>query len=943
MYRYKVKNNALYRRTRIPDEDDDWGVQTPTRRKPINSATQPHTSATTRTTTLSNSDNKTRMATSKALQSRSPKATVAPLSPSKRPRSDENRKSPENEFLGNRSSFGPTFSTIENYSPAPLDGLQTAKYRNLAYPGEIEPSMGRSATHSRPQASIRQIAARMRLEEDEPSEHEIMGRNNHRHSPLFESLQEKTPLVGRRGRTLHLFDPNREEDYDYHEKKRLQAIVDTVKSMEASHYAENSREDARDFFPRQEEGQHEVREQADTRGRRRHHLTVSRHHVGEDVDEQLRLDNEIGLATVKADLRMEAMVSDLSSHTGERTMMDGNMHQFQKGPVERAAFKMQKALSQAKTQIYPEYSPTFSSDGEEDHMVSVPPEGDETEDYDRFSHRRQAKAGLRTANEFPAETPSSSNMFMDRPSADMYTSSPVKPGGYSQPKSPSTTHTLKLNAQASATPRKSPLTNAAGHTSDPVQKRHANMMPHTLHAAGMESTIKVVPLQRSQSSDSMGRGRFLRRARSATPTKEDALHPDVQSSGSSLFQRSRLSSESRPTTPNRLVKSGSNMNDSIRFMDLVAEQQLKEIRARRNYRVSNIGPGDGLVHVTDAPQKERKNAAGRRKSEGAIVNKRRWLTNGKKSRQVPHELPVEMTRHESAEEFMSHGRLGDDTQRHPTHRVVLGREMANRSSFRNGSRSPSPREPEHHRQRIRDESRRASHPRTEDEPRDDFARSQYTQQRHFSRTRSSNRGEQDYRQPWESTSQELYYDEDPENINHFQRNRSLERGMEQSKFRRSISRSPSPRTERQQRHDNVRDIRENGLRTDGMRSTSRGKDRRDSGGYTDRDEVRSSSRGKGLAGRLSSILGSFDTAGRPGLQPHHEQQRHPPPSKLSDKLKYDMMDFDTLMNAIGNDRKNTLGAEFAVVELGDEETAIQTHAILMNRQDIEHQLLRQAR
>ena len=88
LYRHKVKNNALYRRTRIPDEDDDWGVQTPTRRIPINSAPQPHTSATTRTTTLSNSDHKTRMASSKALQSRSPKATVAPLSPSKRPRSE---------------------------------------------------------------------------------------------------------------------------------------------------------------------------------------------------------------------------------------------------------------------------------------------------------------------------------------------------------------------------------------------------------------------------------------------------------------------------------------------------------------------------------------------------------------------------------------------------------------------------------------------------------------------------------------------------------------------------------------------------------------------------------------------------------------------------------------------------------------------------------------
>ena len=44
------------------------------------------------------------------------------------------------------------------------------------------------------------------------------------------------------------------------------------------------------------------------------------------------------------------------------------------------------------------------------------------------------------------------------------------------------------------------------------------------------------------------------------------------------------------------------------------------------------------------------------------------------------------------------------------------------------------------------------------------------------------------------------------------------------------------------------------------------------------------------------------------------------------------------MKAIENDKKNSLGAEFAVVELGDEESAVQTHAILMNRDDVEDRL-----
>jgi hypothetical protein len=769
----------------------------------------------------------------------------------------------------------------------------------------------------------------MRLEDDEqPSENDTWDRNGHRHSPLFESLRENTPMVTQRGRMQHLFDLNRDDVYDDHETKRLQAIVDTVKSMEASNYAETSTDDSRDYFPRQEKGQ--IREQADTQRRSRQRVTTSRQDLLEDGDEQHRLDDEIGL-------RMEAMVSDLSSYTGERTM-DGNQQQLHKvkGPVERAALKMQKALSQAKTRIYPEYSPTFSSDGEENDMVSATPVDDTSDGYNRFSDRKQSNYELRKEQEFPLETPKSSNMLTGRPPIELYTSSHVKPGAYSHPKSPTTTRPLKLNAKESMKQRNSPLNDAAGHTRSmhPVQKAHAKIKPSTL-ASAVESAIKVIPLQRSQSSDSVGRGLFLRRSRSATPTKEVSLHPDVQSSGSSLFPRSRLSSESRPMTPNRFVKSRSNMNDSIRFMDLVAEQQLKEIRARRNHLVGDVSPREGHVQVTDAPQKERKSTAGRRKSEEAIGRNRRWLTsNNKPKQQTPHKQPVEMSRHESAVEFMSIGRPVDDSKRHPA-RGVGAREESTRS-LRNSSRSPSPREPRHQPQRIFDQGRHASHPRTNDnEQRDDFATTQH-QERHASwNMRSSRTTREDHRQPLESNSQESYYD-DSDDVSPFQRNRSLESDVrEQSNFRRSLSRSPSPRKERQHRHKHVRDSIRIGVARDDMRTTGRGKDR-DISGYAARDEVRSSSQGKGLAGRLSSILGSFDTPGRQDHQPQ-EKQRHP--SKLSDKLKHDMMDFDTLMKAIGDDRKNTLGAEFAVVELGDEESAIQTHAILMNRHDIEHQLL----
>jgi hypothetical protein len=140
-------------------------------------------------------------------------------------------------------------------------------------------------------------------------------------------------------------------------------------------------------------------------------------------------------------------------------------------------------------------------------------------------------------------------------------------------------------------------------------------------------------------------------------------------------------------------------------------------------------------------------------------------------------------------------------------------------------------------------------------------------------------------------------------VENSQRNGGFEVEQEMSQIRQTYSRSPTPGNHRH--------------RNDG----------RDFSGHS-RDEVRSTSRLKDLAGRLSSVVGSFDSTGR---QVRHEKKR-------SEKLKQDMMDFDSLMKAIGDDEKNTLGAEFAFVELGDEENTIHTHAILMNRDDIEDQL-----
>ncbi len=96
---------------------------------------------------------------------------------------------------------------------------------------------------------------------------------------------------------------------------------------------------------------------------------------------------------------------------------------------------------------------------------------------------------------------------------------------------------------------------------------------------------------------------------------------------------------------------------------------------------------------------------------------------------------------------------------------------------------------------------------------------------------------------------------------------------------------------------------------------------------------------KGKASRFNSMLvgsNSGNRAKRWGSTGYSDTSRDT--SMFSERMMKQMMTFDSLMKAIENDKKNSLGAEFAVVELGDEENAVQTHAILMNRDDVEGQL-----
>ena len=101
----------------------------------------------------------------------------------------------------------------------------------------------------------------------------------------------------------------------------------------------------------------------------------------------------------------------------------------------------------------------------------------------------------------------------------------------------------------------------------------------------------------------------------------------------------------------------------------------------------------------------------------------------------------------------------------------------------------------------------------------------------------------------------------------------------------------------------------------------------------------SRARKKGLAGQLGSFLGS-EGGGSRGKLPDQDSPsiNSSEASVLSARMRKHMMTFDNLMRAIENDKKNELGAEFAVVELGDDENVVQTHAILMNRDDVEDQL-----
>lgn len=91
----------------------------------------------------------------------------------------------------------------------------------------------------------------------------------------------------------------------------------------------------------------------------------------------------------------------------------------------------------------------------------------------------------------------------------------------------------------------------------------------------------------------------------------------------------------------------------------------------------------------------------------------------------------------------------------------------------------------------------------------------------------------------------------------------------------------------------------------------------------------SSAKNKSVGSPVASVLRS-DGESRGGSNTDQRQ--------MSDRMRRHMMTFDSLMQAIENDKKNKLGAEFAVVELGDEDNAVQTHAILMNREDVEDQL-----
>lgn len=405
---------------------------------------------------------------------------------------------------------------------------------------------------------------------------------------------------------------------------------------------------------------------------------------------------------------------------------------------------------------------------------------------------------------------------------------------------------------------------------------------HHLNASETKA-LKPSPLQRTKSQDSAGRGILLRRSRSMISVKDQsACPPDARSRESSSHQ-------SRSMTPSRLLKGGRTMNESIQFMDLVAEQQLKEIRARRNqFMIDRSSKGGSTTKAGNRDQsKQRKHDGSRRAGLGL-------------GRQNDTEGIVHKDRQPSSSRPRQDRWAADAPRQENVTTIGQGRNHG-----RNVARDTS---------RLRPTMSRPSTPR---EPRQSERRD-YEGQGSYSGSGAGRGEEASVRGSGRHSSMPRHgrRDLDLQDQESFEdystgqrRNHVRDGGPDMSRSRQITSRSTTPTREpQQQRRD--------------------GEDSRDHS----RDKMRSGSRGRGFVDRLSSFIGSFDSSGR---QEQHATKRE---AKVSERLKRDMIDFDSLMTAIGNDPKNSLGAEFAVVELGDEGSAVQTHAILMNRDDIEDQL-----
>jgi len=815
----------------------------------------------------------------------------------------------------------------EPTTPTTKSGGRKFKHQSLddepTTPTTKSGGAGGGAATSRPRSSIRQITAQMKMDDEQRiassyNPHQKRNRHatgrddNYRQSPLlFASTREKPSLVRSTGRRLpfessRYGDDNDEDDEetearnegpsytDERDKKRRQAIAATVYGLEGSHQhrADIAIEDGdgyRNDLIRREDYDLDTRDQPETRTQGRYYERST-----DNIEHRNRLDHHIGLATVKADFRMQEKVSDLSSFTVEKTSGSDQMQpklQHQ-GPVERAARKMQQALENVKTQIYPEEVPMYmpNREGEDGVSLSLVDEDDLSDGY--YYHEESAAMDRRTprasnhlgresnAHRLPSETPKRSNTLKGRPQKQMYANSVTTNGN---------------SVRASPKP-KSPDAAWAGTTKQSLQMQHHHV-PSSNNDDGPEersrrksrsstaaAPVPPPPLQRSSSNDSAGRGGlFLRRARSMTPTKDRSTRQDSQSAGSSIFHRSRTSSRSRPMTPNRLFKSKRNMNESIQLMDLVAEQKLMEIRARRYNSVASSSQGGGESDVF-LPEKGR----------GRSKHTRREL---------------EELRQDSVEEVIR--KKQGEHRRQPAFGLEEVPEAPSSRGF------PTSRGVHEQRYQAIDQGRRGSYTEVD---------ATVNQER--------NPTIQSY---WRDSKQveaisQVSYDEWGEEERRG-RSRGRDRTLEGSHHRhQSYSRSLSPQHDLQRQGYERMPGSQQRTSTNEVRSISTGKDR-DSTSDHGRNASRSTSRGKGLASRWSSIVGSTD--GASGRNLHREKKRD---AKSSERFRQDMMDFDTLMKAIESDKKNTLGAEFAVVELGDDNHVVQTHAILMNRDDIEDQL-----